>query len=99
LNIALAVASNTAVQMFLHKPVSGLMPRVPEGYVRMMMTAPGLYLCESLSRAIAGKDKVEAKLNRDKVKAQSVIRGKDEGVTFSAFSKTQPQGQRLSAQA
>jgi hypothetical protein len=85
LNIGLSILTNAAVQMALHKPVSKMMPRVPEGYVRMLLTAPGLYLCEYLSRLFAGKEKLEARIANDRPTFQSVIHHRT-NISFSAFN-------------
>ena len=91
LNIAYSILANTAVQLFLHKPVtSTLKGKVPEGYVRMLLTAPGLYLSEYLSRLTAGKSKIEARQAREKGLAQSAIR-RAPNVSFAAFTPSATQ--------
>jgi hypothetical protein len=88
MNIAYSILANTMVQVFLHKPVTKLLRgKIPEGYVRMLLTAPGLYLSEYLSRLTAGKNKVEQRQARDKGLAQSAIR-RASNVSFAAFSPT-----------
>jgi hypothetical protein len=101
LNIGLAMGSNAVVQTALHKPVSNLLKKVPEGYVSMMLTAPGLYLCEYLSREFAGKDKIEAKQAHERMGGQSVFH-RGSNVSFAAFSPSASQpasGSRLNATA
>jgi hypothetical protein len=90
LNIGLAMGSNALVQTLFHKPISSMLKgRVPEGYVRMMLTAPGLYLCEFLSRQMAGKEEVEARQSRDRQGVQSIIR-RAPNVSFAAFQPSTP---------
>jgi hypothetical protein len=86
LNIGYSILANTAVQVFLHKPIAtALKGKVPEGYVRMMLTAPGLYLSEYMSRLTAGKSKIEARQAHDKGSIQSAIR-RAPNVSFASFS-------------
>jgi hypothetical protein len=90
LNVSYSIAANIGVQALLHKPVTKLLGnKIQPGYVRMMLTAPGLYLSEYFSRLSAGKNKIDAMTARDKALAQSAI--KRANVSFASFTPSASQ--------